>query len=547
MNKKTYAILNQFLAAAILIAGPIQAAEEEGKPAAEASEVAQLKKQLADQQEQLERLRVALESQQKLIDRISRGPAALGEVTSLTPIVPSASPAPSLIPAVPALHQAGDANNTAPLQLKIGNAYITPVGFMDFTSVFRSTTSGSGIGTNFGSIPYNNNPTNGHLSELRRSAQNSRIGARIDTQYKGTNVLAYWESDFLGNNAGNVSVTSNANTFRMRLYWVDLRKDKWEILGGQSWSMLTPGRKGISPLPADIFYSQDVDVNYQVGLTWTRQPQFRVLYHPSDQLAMGISLENAEQYVGGSGGGGSPVPPANLATTVFTEFNNGTQTLGTPNVFPDIIAKVAWDPSSRFHFEVAGIERNFKSYNPATNQHFYKPGGGGQLNFNVELFKGFHLLTNNYYSDGGGRYLFGTVPDLVIKGDGDMGLIHASSTVTGFEDTIKNTLLYGYYGGVFAGRYTVIDTSGAKPALVGYGYSGSSNSQNRSIQEVTFGFNQTFWKDAKYGALNLMGQYSWLNRDPWSVAIGQPKNAHQNQIYLNLRYTLPGAPPTLTK
>ena len=28
---------------------------------------------------------------------------------------------------------------------------------------------------------------------------------------------------------------------------------------------------------------------------------------------------------------------------------------------------------------------------------------------------------------------------------------------------------------------------------------------NRSINEGTFGFNQTFWKDAKYGALNLMG------------------------------------------
>ena len=564
MKRRTHPTLNLFLAAALATASPVFAAEDSTKtpaPAtaqgnAETSEVAALKKQLADQQAQLEKLRVALENQQKLIERMTQPastapslagdkPKSLGDVASLAPMVPAGAPSPNVIPAIPALHQ-GTTDAPSPLQLKIGNAYITPVGFMDFTSVIRTTNSGSGIGTNFGSIPYSNS-INGRLTEFRLSAQNSRIGARIDTQFKGANVLAYWESDFLGNNAGNVAVTSNSNTFRMRLYWVDVMKDKWEILGGQSWSMLTPGRSGISPLPSNLFYSQDIDVNYQVGLTWARQPQFRVLYHPSKKITMGVSLENQEQYVGGSGGGGSPVPPANVATTVFTEFNNGTQTLGTPNFFPDVIAKVAFDPSSRFHFEIAGLERNFKSYNPTTNQHYFKGGGGAQVNMNVELFKGFRFITNNYYSDGGGRYLFGTAPDLVVKQNGDMGLIHASSTVTGFEDTIKNTLLYAYYGGVYIGRYNVIDASGAKPALVGYGYNGSANSQNRSIQEVTFGFNQTFWKDPRHGALNLMGQYSWLNRDPWYVATGSPKNAHQSQIYLNLRYTLPGSAPTLGK
>ena len=36
---------------------------------------------------------------------------------------------------------------------------------------------------------------------------------------------------------------------RLRLFWVDVTKDKWEFLAGQSWSMLTPNRKGISALP----------------------------------------------------------------------------------------------------------------------------------------------------------------------------------------------------------------------------------------------------------------------------------------------------------
>ena len=37
-----------------------------------------------------------------------------------------------------------------------------------------------------------------------------------------------------------------------------------------------------------------------------------------------------------------------------------------------------------------------------------------------------------------------------------------------------------------------------------------------------------------------MGQYEWLQRNPWFVAAGAPKGTHDNTIYFNLRYTLPG-------
>jgi len=109
----------------------------------------------------------------------------------------------------------------------------------------------------------------------------------------------------------------------------------------------------------------------------------------------------------------------------------------------------------------------------------------------------------------------------------------------------KNTLLYAYYGGIYVGKDVVLDANGA--SLVGYGYRGSANSQNRAIQEVSFGFNQTLWKDAKYGALNFMGQYEYLMRTPWYWAAGVPggKGAHDNTIYFNFRYTLPGGPPAI--
>src|SRR5260370_38468541 len=171
---------------------------------------------------------------------------------------------------------------------------------MDFTTVFRTSNPGSGIGTNFGSIPYNS-AINGRNTELRLSAQNSRIGLRVDANVHGANVLGYMESDFLGFNPPNVAVTSNSNSLRLRLYWVDVRKDKVELFAGQSWSMLTPNRKGLSALPADLFYSQDIDVNYQNGLVWSRNPQFRFILHPTEQIAMASSLYNSSRDIRDAG------------------------------------------------------------------------------------------------------------------------------------------------------------------------------------------------------------------------------------------------------
>jgi hypothetical protein len=361
-------------------------------------------------------------------------------------------------------------------------------------------------------------------------------------------VLAYWESDFLGNNPGNVEVTSNSNTLRMRLYWVDLRKDKWEILAGQSWSLLTPGRRGISPLPADIFYSQVVDVNYVVGLTWGRVPQFRAVYHASDAIAAGISLEEPQQYIGGSGGQGSITFPtnSNIAANYANQLNNGNTTFNVPNLAPDVVGKLAFDPKKgdlSHHIELVGLYRTFKVFNPANNQYFTQPAGGGSLNMNFEIVKNLHLIGNFFASSGGGRWLFGSGPDLIIRGDGSISPIHAYSTVSGLEYTVRsNTILYAYYGGDYFTRNTAIDLNGK---LVGYGYSGAPNTQNRNIQEGTGGLIQTFWRNPNWGALQFMFQYAYYFRAPWYVAPYQPRNAHNSTVFVNLRYALPGSAPNI--
>ena len=524
------------------------------KPEASAieSEMNELRTLVEEQRAELESQRAALKAQQLKMEALEEklGGAPSEPVATPAPIataISSVSPISSAAvrPGTPAASpaQKGD-DEVSPLQLKIGSAYITPVGFMDFTGVWRSHDGGSGIGTNFAGIPYGNT-FNTHLSELRLSMQNSRVGFRVDALVKGAHVIGYMESDFLGNNPTNVAVSSNSNTFRSRLYWVDVQKDWWEVLGGQTWSLITPGRTGISPLPGNIFFSQDIDVNYQAGLVWGRIPELRLVARPTNKVAFAVALDSPEQYVGGSAGGAKITYPTALAGLSGSQLNDGTTTLNVPNVAPDLIVKLAFDPSSKLHFEVGGLERQFKVWNssPAPGgTHFAKTGSGGFVNFNAEVFKGFRVLTNNFWSDGGGRYIFGQVPDLIVRADDTLSPIKAASTVSGIEFTHKNFFLYGYYGGIYVYKNTALDTNGT--TAIGYGVPGSS-SQNRLIQEETLGFNQTMWRDAKYGALNLMGQYSYLNRNPWATV--NPSDAHINMVFLQLRYTLPGSAPTLGK
>jgi hypothetical protein len=474
---------------------------------------------------------------------------ALGDVASTTPIIPSIAPA--VAPAISAGQktassdnpcEAGPDTNAVPPYIRLGSVCITPIGFMDATFVWRDKNAASGIGSNFGSVPYNNT-VNGKLSEARFSPQNSRIGFRVDGNWKGVHFIGYNEFDFLGTSGSNaLTVTNGAFVPRLRLYWVDARKGPFEFLAGQSWSMLTPNRRGISPLPGDLFYSQVMDVNYMAGLTWTRQPGFRVLLHAGNTFTWGFSVENPDQYIGGSGGGSTVVLPSAYTALSGTQLDAGSVVNGVPQLTPDFITKIAWDPTARFHAEAAGVLSTFKIVNPnnlTTATYSTTEGAGVQVGLNGEIFKGFRLITTNFWGDGEGRYLFGQAPDVAVNVNGNLSALHAGGTVDGFEARAGKFLIFGYYGGIYIGKDVLIDANG-KP--VGYGYTGSSNSQNKAIQEITGGFNETVWANPRYGAINLIGQYEYLTRNPWYIGTG-PDATHDNTIYFDVRYTLPGSMP----
>lgn len=427
---------------------------------------------------------------------------------------------------------------SSPLSFKIGIADFTPFGFMDFTGVYRNEATGSSIGTGFGSIPYSNSSL-GQLSETKFSAQNSRIGLRVDSVVNDTKVLGYLETDFLGNAPTNLFVTSNADTLRMRNYFVDLKNGQWEFLAGQDWSMLVPNRRGLSALPSDVFYTNNMDTNYQAGLTWARQPQIRVVFHATDEFAMGLSIENPDQYVGSA----VTLPSAFTATEVDT----GTATTQ-PNPFPDVIAKATYDTkvvnSLPWHFELAGLVSSYKvnTYTSTINTDSTAEGGGLEGSVNFELVKGLNFIGTGFYSYGGGRYLYGLGPDFTITapdstGNYGIGLVKATSAILGLEYTVLPVDTVSFYWSTlgYGQRYEKLSNG----TYVGYGYPGSPNSQNKSIDEVTVANTYTFWKNPSYGALQFIAQVSYLDRKPWYVAPGALSKADATMVFLDLRYVLP--------
>lgn len=492
--------------------------------------VAEQQKQISEQRQEIELLRRQMGAQ----EQSTSAPGGAGSPMLLNASLgsPTNSTGPQRDP---------EKQNESPLSFHIGGAEFTPGGFVDLTAFWRNTNAGTGYGTNFFSIPFHNTVP-GQLSETRITAENSRITLKATDNFKGNDVTGYYEMDFHGNDPANLNVTSNSSTLRLRQFWVDVRHKKWEVLGGQAWSWLTPNRVGLSAMPSDVFYSQNVDANYQLGLTWTRAPQVRLIFHANDHLGLGIALENPDQFAGQTGQVIFPAAFNNAAVT--SQFDIANQTT-TPNAMPDIIPKVAYDTQlagRHFHIEAVGLLTRLRALPGLGTSKNSVTGGGGSLNMNVEIFKGFSVYVTSFYSDGGGRYIFGSGPDAVLRPDGTLSLVHAESGVGGFEWQINNkTLIAAYYGADYFPRDFFLDTSaGAKPnTFVGFGGPGSSNAANRSIQEPTLDWVSTFWKSPQYGALQLMTQVSYLTRSPWVVPAGTPKNARSTMAWANIRYVLP--------
>jgi hypothetical protein len=546
------------VAGVMLLASGLAAGQDAaGSQTTGADPLRQLREQLASQQRQMAEQEKQLAEQLRLLneerEQIARQQSEIEKLEQQ--MVPAAAPgAPrlrdlTLTDAPVAGMDAPEETKPreSPLSFRIGGMDFTPGGFVELENVFRTTNSGSIVTTNFGTIPFSNT-VQGHLTEDRLTGQFSRLNLKITGKFGGNDITGYAEMDFNGNDAGNAFVTGNSHTLRERLFWADVKRGKWEILGGQTWSFVTPNRRGVSPLPSDLAITYDEDGNVQVGIPYTRAAEFRLIYHPNEHWAGGVAIENPEQ-ISGSGSGEVTFPAA-FNAQLQSQFDPNNSSNTTPNVAPDVIPKIAYDgglAGHHFHVEGLGLLTTIKTTTlptvaDATFVSHWKAGASGGAALNVDLAHNFRFLANVLYGSGEGHYIIGLGPNAVVRPDGSVSLVHSGTGLAGFEYQASPQTGFGfYYGAAYFLRNAFLDTStGAKPnTFIGFGGPNSANSNNRSLEQPTFDWTQTFWRNPQYGAVQLVTQTSYLTRSPWFVAAGAPKNAHLVMVYTSMRYVIP--------
>jgi hypothetical protein len=527
-----------------------------GQEVPAADDTARLRELLKIQQQQLDEQRRALqELKTRLMERgncdsvaVIYPERALAETTiqlaSVQAPPPSASTA-SADPAQPAEAGQQPQNPTQEIAreqpegpaLEIGPARLRVGGYLGLTGIYRSTNSGGGIGTSFASIPYEDK-VQGNVSEARLSAQSSRISLRVDADFpeqrpRFRRLSGYFEMDFGGTTPGSVAVSSTSVGFRLRQAFAEVQYGETFLLAaGQAFSLMTPAKDQISIWPSDVEMSQSVDTNYLAGMIWDRAPQLRVTWRPSTRFNWAVSAENPEQQLGR----GLVTLPRCCSSDLDAQYNTGSDELNIPNLMPDIATRFAFNPVKPFHVDVGGVIRVFRHTLQPYDDDFKEVGGGVGINVRFNATSGTKFLLQTAFGSGLGLYVGGLVPDVAFRSDGSISPIGTTSWVGGVEQKFSDRLsMGGYYSGVNAEDNFFVDTDGS---YIGFGYPGSSNSNNRKVQEVTGTAAYQIVKSQDRGSAQLNLQASWLTREPWSIQQGL-SSADAFMFFVQVRYNLP--------
>ena len=460
------------------------------------------------------------------------------DATVATPPSPSAQTAPAgQQPANPTQEIAreqpeGAAVDIGPARLRVG-------GYLGVMGIYRSTNSGGGMGTNFASIPYENT-LQGNVSETRLSAQSSRISLRVDAEFpepetRFRRLSGYFEMDFGGTTPGTVAVTSSSVGFRLRQAFAEVQYGRTFFLAaGQAFTLMTAQKDQLSIWPSDLELSQAVDTNYLAGTIWSRTPQVRLTWRPSPRINWAVSLENPEQQLGR----GLVRLPVCCASDIDAQYNTGSDELNVPNLMTDIVTRVAVNPVKPLHVDVGGVIRVFRhTVAPyGDGDDFKDVGGGASVNARYNPTAGTRLLLQGGFGSGLGRYIGGLVPDAAFRRDGSISTIATRSWVGGIEQRILPRLsLSGYYSGVTADANSDLDTDGR---LIGFGFPGAPNSNNRKVQEITGTGSYQFLRSTDRGSGQFNLQVSWLTREPFSQGSALT-SAKALVFYAQVRYNLP--------
>jgi hypothetical protein len=435
---------------------------------------------------------------------------------------------------------------------------VTPIGFVAAEGVWRQRNITADIGSSYNAIPFSGT-TNGHLSEARLTGRQSRIGIALDGKMDATKLSGFWESDFLGVGTSSNSNESNSYVLRLRqFYGAAAFSNGWTLSAGQMWSLATSNKKGLANrtevVPATI------EAQYSVGFNWARQFGFRAVKSLGSAASVGVAIEESQttfsarnaptNFVLGQAGGSL----LNATTNYSTDAT------------PDVVAKLAFDPAGKGHWELKAIGREMRdrvidptntaggSRNVATGA--YGVGFGAYIPMMHGSRDVLDIGLNGLVGKGIGRYGSAQLPDATVDVDGSLKPIKAAHALLSLESHPTPKLdVYGYAGAEYADRTAFVNAAGKG---VGYGSelnnnsgceteaaptnqttpnSGTCNADTRSIYQGSLGFWYRFYKGAS-GTMQWGLQYSYTARNTWSGQSIQPK-ANDSMLFGSFRYVLP--------
>ncbi len=485
----------------------------------------------------LQNLQDQIQKLQREVDRM-KAQQASAAAAAQSAAAPSPSPASAAAPS-PSAAAPGPGLKAGPVTLTFG-------GFTELATIYRNRNETADVGSNFNTaIPYANSP-NGHLSEFRESARQSRISMLAQGPAGGPKVEGYFEMDFLG--AAPTANSNESNSYNLRLrhaYATYENSSGFYMLAGQNWSMLTLEKAGMKARAEQIPLT--IDAQYVPGFNWTRNAQVRFVEAFNDKISAGVSFESPQALISNN----NNVPSGTNAYPANTLFNNAGGSLFysgqnySLDMAPDIVAKVAIDPGFG-HYEAYGIARWFRDRAAGVNDTVSGGGGGAaaivpvvpdKLDFQVSFLAG----------SGIGRYGSAQLPDVTLRPDGKFAAISEYEVLAGliFRPTSTWTL-YAYAGEEHADSKAY--TGLVNGVSYGYGYgsplydnsgcltlgSGKCAANTKAIQQGTIG---GWWKyyQGALGNLQFGFQGSYTKRQIFAGKGGDP-DANLSIAMLSFRY-----------
>ncbi len=435
---------------------------------------------------------------------------------------------------------------------------ITPGGFLEAASIYRSKSLASDIASPFNSIPFASSKT-GHEDETKFSERQSRVSFLAQGNVTPDMQLGmYGEFDFQGGaQTANYNESNSFNPRVRHLYGtVDWTDSGWHLLAGQNWSLATLNAKGITP--RNEVTPPQIDAQYVPGFVWTRQPQVRLTKDFGKTLWLAVSVENPETTFTGSVpatvtsliANGSGIYSGPSGSTAPAAAGGGTAAIPTTatqslNHLPDVVAKAAYEANiygRSIHAEVFGIGRAFTDRIGTASNTVY--GGGIGVGLIVPVLPGLlDAQASGLSGKGIGRYGSSQLPDVTFRSDGRIEPIQETDFLVGA--TLHPTKMLDIYA--FGGEekeqrqaYNAVGnpfgySTSAYSNAGCYTEGGSCSAVARFVQQGTIGFWDRIYQ-GPFGRLQFGVQYSYTERHSFADLARRQPLASDNMIFTSLRY-----------